>query len=211
MEPQFFKGDALERQMEEAGRSPFIQLSADRDDYFDGAYESAPFLLMLYDSGRMPFSDRVPRDSFVDFLRQAIPNFQVTGTFEAYLFIIKSIFGAESDIFFEVLGPGKLDMVVSSPVSTEFEMIAIEYVDGTKVESSIVTNEGFNIAFRGVSGIDSEAKLKQLLAELIPAGLYVTITLGFFNIFFFEALDGGDLFEILDHEGNQIVFFETGS
>jgi len=211
MEPQFFKGDALELQMEEAGRNPLASSSAALDEFFENAYENAPFLLMLYDSGRMPFSDRVPRDSFVGFLRQAIPNFPVTGTFEAYLFIIKSIFGAESNVFFEVLGPGHLDMVVSSPATLEFELIAREIIDGVIEESTVVTDDGFSIALRGIAGIDSEPELRMLLAELIPAGLVVDITMAVFSLYFFEALDDDELFGIVDHLDNQIVFYETGA
>ena len=100
---QAFKGDAVEQQFQNAGRSPFDACTVSKDDFFQDGYTSADFLLMLYDAGRMPFSARVPRDAFVRFIRQAIPNFNFTGTFESYLFILNSIFGEAVEVLFNLV------------------------------------------------------------------------------------------------------------
>lgn len=204
---QKFKGDQIELDMESAGSLPFDICSTALDEYFDGCYEASDFLLALYDSGRMPFSDRIPRDSFVAFIKQAIPNFPVTGSFESYIFIIQSIFGAGSGILFDVPAPGKLSLLVNAASSLEFDAEVREFVGTSYEYSDIITSDGFGLQFRGISGIDSEAKLAQLLAELIPAGVFTNITLAFFALYSF-ATNTGDL--IVDSSNNQIVFFETG-
>lgn len=204
---QKFKGDQIELNIESAGSLPFDFCSAALDEYFDGCYEASDFLLAQYDAGKMPFSDRVPRDSFVAFIKQAIPNFPVTGTFESYIFIIQSIFGEGSGILFNVPAAGKLSMIVNAASSLEFDLVAREFVDGAYVLSTFATIDGFGLQSRGISGIDSQAKLTQLLSELIPAGVFPDITLAFFALYSF-ASSSGDL--MIDNLGNQIVFFETG-
>lgn len=207
---QHFKGDTLELQMIAAGDPAFEFTLAELDEYFQNCYDVEPFLLMLYDSGRMPFSDRVPRDSFVSFIRQAIPNAQVTGTFENYIFILKSIFGQLSDVLFDVPAPGKLEMIVSASDLLEFDFEGRDRSGGTLETFTIDTSDGEQLQFRGIAGIDSEAELTQLLSELIPAGIFPDITLSFFLLSYFGADDGaGTIDSVIDHADNQIVFFET--
>lgn len=206
---QSFKGDLVESQIGEAGSPPFDSCSLALDEFFAGGYEATDFLLAQYDAGRMPFSDRVPRETFVAFFKEALLNFETIGSFESYLFIVKAIFGAQSDILFSIpTVAGQISMLVSASSSLEFDFQAREFVDGGADFSDMTTMDGDGIQFRGVSGIDSEAKLKALLSEIIPGGLSPHITLGFFTLSSF-ASSADEL--IIDHLGNQIVFFETGA
>lgn len=206
---QKFKGDLTELMFEAAGAKAFDLTSTSLDQFFDSAYVTSDFLLMLYDAGRMPFSDRVPRESFVAFITQALPMAQVTGTFEAYIFTIKSIFGQESEILFDVPAPGKIDITVNSAASLTFEAQGREFGDGVFTFFGMQTSDGYLIEFRGIAGIDSEAELLQLLSELIPAGIYPTVTLEVFTISQFIAQDSGaNLDSVTDAAGNQLVFFE---
>jgi len=208
---QKFKGDATELKMELAAKPAFDLVSASLDQYYDGAYEAEDFLLSLYDEGRMPFTDRVPRDAFVAFIKQAIPNFKFTGTFEAYLFIIRSIFGEDAEVLFTVPDPGKLEVIVNSSSALAFDWQAFEFVDGESLTYEMTTHDGDLLQFRGIPGISSQAQLDQLLSELIPAGIYTEITLQFFELSDFIAEDPvGEFFSIIDHLDNQIVFFEIG-
>lgn len=207
---QKFKGDTTELQMEAAGSLPFDICTIELESFLSGCYDSNPFLLMLYDAGRMPFVERVPRDAFIGFIKQAIPNFPTTGTFETYLFILKSIFGPETVVFFEVPAPGKITMLVSAGDILSFDWVATEF-NGVDIDTySVIDNEGDQIQFQGIAGIDSQAELEQLLSELIPAGIYPDITLAFFELSEFISEEGGDFFLMVDHLGNQIIFFEIG-
>ncbi len=210
MQTQKFKGDDFELQMESAAAPAFDLTELALDAMYDGCYEAHDWLLALYDSGRMPFSDRVPRDSFPAFFQRALENFPFTGTFEAYLFILKSIFGGATEVLFEVPGDGKISILVNAEAAIEFEAEAREYAGGIFQTYQLVTSDGDVIAFRGISGIDSEEELNQLLAELIPVGIFPDIALTFFTVDEFEAEDpAGSFYSVIDHDGNQIIFFET--
>ncbi len=204
---QNFKGDTAELNIEAAGKPAFDVCSLALDEFFDQAYNTSDFLLALYDEGRMPFSARIPRSSFVAFIRQALQTFHVTGTFESYIFIVNAIFGSGSQILFDVTGPGELEMVINAAASLDFDFVGREFVDGEYVAIDMITSIGEGIQFSGLSGIDSEAGLKSLLSELVPAGISPDISLVFFTLSYFIS-DAGDF--MLDHLGNQIVFFELG-
>jgi hypothetical protein len=206
---QKFKGDADELKMEAAGQHAFDLTSDSLDEFFAGCYTANDWLLALYDNGRMPFTDRVPRDSFINFIKQAIPNFPVTGTFEAYIFILDAIFGEQTEVQFDVPSPGTLEMVVAAEASLDFDFLGREFLSGGFVEFTMQTKDGDDLKFTGISGIDSEPELNQLLSELIPAGILPDITLTFFELSEFIAEDGvGNIFSMLDSNDNQIVFFE---
>ena len=111
---QYFKGDSNELAIEAAGVAAFDACSVELDSFFENCYEAADFLLMLYDAGRMPFSQRVGRDDFVTFLNKAMPNFPVTGTFESYILLLSAIFGEQSFIDFDVTDPGKVSILVNA-------------------------------------------------------------------------------------------------
>ncbi len=210
MQTQKFKGDAFELQMEDAAAPAFNQTEHSLDDFYNGCYTSAPWLLALYDEGRMPFSERVPRDSFVTFFKQALTYFPSTGTFEAYLFILEAIFGEGTDIIFDVPAAGKLEILVNAASALSFEFQGREFNGDGYNLFEVVTSDGETIEFRGISGIDSEAELIQLLSELIPVGIFTDIALTFFTVSFFSAeITPGVEVLMIDHLGNQIIFFES--
>lgn len=206
---QKFKGDAKELKMEAAGQPALDLCSNALDDFYDGCYSAADFLLALYDEGRMPFSDRVPRDAFVDFIGEAIPNFPFTGAFEAYIFMLRAIFGAGTEMQFDVPAPGKLEIIVNAAAAKEFNWIGREWAAGAFEEFGLVTSDGAELEFVSVPGIDTPEELSQLLAELIPAGIWPDITLTFFELSDFTAEDpAGSFYSVITHTGDTIVFFE---
>ena len=202
---QKFKGDATELKMEAAAKPAFDLCSVALDSFYDGCYSAEDFLLMLYDEGRMPFSDRVPRDSFVSFITEAIPNFPNTGTFESYLFILKAVFGEESTISFTVPAAGKLQIDVNASTALLFGFQAREFVGAHYDFYDMVTDDGDSIVFQSISGIESSAQLNALLNELFPVGIFTEITLSFFTLY--DFIDDGGAF-MIDNSGNQLVFYE---
>lgn len=195
--------------MEAAAKPAFDVCSTSLTEFNNGSYEASPFLLMLYDEGRMPFSDRVLRDTFVEFFKEALTRFPFTGTFESYVFILRAIFGDSAQILFDVPAPGKLDITVNTELTVSYDFIAREFVGGEYVDSEIIDSGGNNLVFTGISGIDSQYQLQQLLSELVPAGIYLLLTLTNFTLNDFIAEDsGGNFDEIIDSDGNSIVFIE---
>lgn len=211
MTPEYFKGDADEIKMDTSGSGPIDTIALALDQFFDEAFECSEFLLMLYDEGRMPFSDRVPREAFVNFLVQCIANANFIGTYESYLFLVNGIFGQGSSIFFEETDPGVVTMTISSEATTRFGFIVREISSGGDYEYfDIVTSNNETLEFVGFPGIDSEAELKRLLAEFIPAGIYADITLIFFSTSLFLVEDDDGESTIVDELNNDIIFFELG-
>jgi hypothetical protein len=206
---QNFKGDSTELKMQDAGRPPFDSATASKDQFFDRCYTAADFLLMLYDAGRMPFSARVPRDAFVSFIRQAIPNFKFTGTFESYLFILNSIFGTAVEVLFTIPAAGRLQIEVNAGGATvDFNWIAKRFVDGGFVLDNMVTSDGDQLILASIVGIETEGQLQALFDELIPAGVQTEITLNFFQLsqWITKGLDQD--YTMVARNLDEIVFYE---
>lgn len=210
MTPQYFKGNADEIKIDTCGSQIMDLTSESLDQFFDECFDTVDFLLMLYDEGRMPFSDRIPREAFVAFLIECIANANFIGTYESYIFLVNRIFGAGSSVFFGAISAGTLEMQVSSSNSIGFDFVARELNEAGSYDFfEIITHLGENISFVGFPSIESEAELKQLLSEFIPAGIYPDITLVLFTTSLFLVSDGGD-FTIIDDQANDIIFFELG-
>lgn len=210
MTPQYFKGTAEELKIDAAAAPIFNLLSLDKDHFRDGAFDAIDFLLMLYDEGRMPFSDRIPREAFVAFLLEAIANATFIGSHESYIFLVDRIFGAGSSVFFDPAhAPGVLKMQVSASSSVGYTFLAREF-NGTSYDTfEIITAAGEELEFSGLPGIESESELVSLLSEFVPAGIYPDITLIIFATSLF-AVDDGGYFTLVDDENNDIIFFEIG-
>lgn len=195
--------------MELVGQGPMDATGQALDSFFDEAFDCAAFLLMLYDEGRVPFSDRVPREAFVQFLIECIANANFIGTYESYIFLINAIFGANSGVFFEVTAAGVLTMTVSATNTVESGFQTRELIDDQYVTSDIITNLGEELVFTGFPGINSEAELKQLLSEFVPAGIFQDIAMVIFSTSLFLVEDGGEA-TIVDDQANDIIFFQLG-
>lgn len=214
---QNFKGDPTELKFYNAGREAFDSCTIAKDQFFAGAYTAGDFMLMLYDAGRMPFVARVPRDTFVSFIRQAIPNSRFMGTFESYLFILRSIFGANVGVQFTVPDPGQLEVEVNAAgfssrdvpsAYVDFDWVA-KRIEGSSVFiDELVTSDGEQMILSAITGIETEGQLQALFAELIPAGILTTITLTFFTIsqWITDGLDQD--YTIVASNGDEIVFYE---
>lgn len=207
--PQNFKGDETELKYKESA-FPALDLQSQALDLFlAGSEATSDFLLMLYDEGRMPYSNRIKRDVFVQFINGAFLNFPFIGTFESYIFILREIFGPDSDIFFEIPAAGKLNISIDASSDITFDAIARELNDGVYEFYNISTSDGDDLAFKGLSGIDNEADLRLLFSEILPAGIFPTFSLDFFlkSQFYGEDTDG--VFDILTSFDDNLIFIEV--
>lgn len=207
---QNFKGDNLELKFQSVGNPIFDLADSSLDDFYSEGFESTPFLLMLYDEGRMPFSNRIPREAFVDFIKQALKRFPVTGIFETYLFVLRSLFGEMSEINFEIPSPGKLEIDINAIASTTFDFIGREFIDGSYTFFNIVDEDGNILQFRGIPGLSTEYELYLLFSEIMPAGIVPVIALTFYSFFDFIAWDDFGNYEMIDNLGNNIILREIG-
>ncbi len=207
---QNFKGDTPEIKMLAVAEPAFDLTEGALDDFFENGPECDKFLLALYDDGRVPFSERIARDVFIPFIKKALANFPFTGTFETYLFILREIFGNETDILFDVDAPGTLSISVNAASDVVYEALGREFIDGAYEFFNIGDSDGEDLIFRGISGIDSEYELGLLFAEIMPAGIIPDIALEFFSKSIFIAEEDSSIYDVVDHLGNQIVFIEIG-
>jgi hypothetical protein len=179
------------------------------DDFYVNGFDSNAFLLMLYDTNRIPFSQRINRLAFVDFIKESLKNFPVTGSFESYLFVLGAVFGS-SDFLFTVPAPGKLSIDVLAISNADFDFIGREFIDGAYEFFEMIDYDNKILGFRGVPGIDTEYALNLLFSEIMPAGIYPDISLNFISKFEFIGYDGSGIYDMIDSLGNQIIFVEVG-
>lgn len=208
---QYFKGDPTELKMIASALQAFQVTGIDLDDFYAQGNNCDPFLLMLYDEGRMPFSERINRNAFVDFIREALARFPVTGTFEMYLFILGSIFGIQAEIFFDVPAPGKLSIEVNTVANSEFELIGREFVSGAYQFFNISDQDDNDLIVRGLPGINTQYELDLLFSEIISTGISPTISLTFYTRTFFVAEESSVLYEVITENNDNIIFYEIGA
>lgn len=210
---QTFKGDETELKMLAVAEPVFKIASAALDSFYAEGFNSNPFLTMLYDDKRIPFSNRIEREPFLIFIKEALGRFPFTGTFDVYLFILFAIFGEDSDITFEVPAPGKLSIAVNSIADLEYEFISREFINGAYQFDTIGDHDDDVIVFRGISGIETEYELGLLFSEIMPAGIVPDISMNFFSEYDFVALySSGDSFtyDMITSGGDQLIFIEVG-
>ncbi len=207
---QNFKGDAKELKMQAVAGSILDTTDIALDEFYLSGFDCDAFILTLYDDNRMPFSERIPRDAFASFIKQAMSQFPFTGTFESYLFILRGIFGSESEIFFDVPSPGNLEIEVNAVSALEFDFVARELVDSEYVFYNMVDYDDNQLVFRGIAGIETASELELLFSEIMPAGINPDIGLTFYSFFTFLAWDDDGEYDMVDHLDNSIIFREIG-
>lgn len=206
---QTYKGDETELKYKRAGESFLDTISGSLDELYSGADTSDAFLLMLYDEGRVPYSQRIKREAFVRFIKGALENFAFIGSFDSYIFILREIFGPETDLIFEIPAPGKLEISVNASSDLVFEAIGRELESGSYSFFNISTSDGDDLVFKGLAGIETEAELELLFSEIMPAGLAPTVSLDFFLKSTFFGEDGTGEFDMLTSFDDNIIFIEV--
>jgi hypothetical protein len=209
IEVQNYKGDETELKFKASGMPAFDLTIDGLEEFNQQAYNTDAFLLMLYDEGRMPYSQRVKREVFVAFMRKALENFPFIGNFESYLFILGEIFGKESVIFFEIPAPGKLSISVDASSDILYEATARELSSGAYTFYELVDMDGNELVYKALSGIETEEELYLLFSEIMPAGLVPTISLDFFLKSTFYGAEPGAEFDIITSLNDTLIFIEV--
>jgi len=174
---QFFKGNDTEIKVASVGSDVADLLSIQRDLFLDGAYGCGPLGDLLHDTDRTPLARGIKIEIFRTFFQELFDSFVHCGTFESYITVFTAIFGDDTEITFTVPGNGKLDIDVVATDVTLANFVS-RYVDGTSyVFDNMVTEDGDNIMFQYLIGFKTQYELEQLLFEMVPMGVYTTITL----------------------------------
>ncbi len=206
---QNYKGDETELKYSAAAAPVLDVISGSLDEYFLNGDLTDQFLLMLYDENRVPYSKRIKREVFAQFIKGAFESFIFMGSFESYIFILKEIFGTDSDLTFEVTAPGKLSISVNASSDITYEALARELDSGEYTFYNIATSDFDDLVFKGIAGIENEADLALLFSEVLPGGIVPTMSLDFFLKSYFYGQDDDGVFDIITSFSDNIIFFEV--
>lgn len=181
---QNFKGDAQELKFIAAGSSILTALSMGLDDFFAGAYTAGPLGDLLQSLKTSPLATAVANDIYRASFNAMYAAFQSPGTFESYLTVFNDVFGSDVVVNFTVPGPGELNIGIVAQDLLEDDFVARhiafeEYVYDNVIWYDTSTSDGGDILFQSVKGFKTQYELEQMLFEMVPDGIFTTITLTF--------------------------------
>lgn len=175
---QNFKGDDLELKMIACAQPILDNLSSQKSTFFNECYNCFKLGEMLYDNDLAPLAKVISRDVYREIFSAIFDQFITAGSAESYMTIFRDIFGADVQVVFTVPAYGKLNIAVTA-TGIELKNLAVrEIVDNQYVTSDVITQDGAdNIVLQSVKGFTSQYELEQMLKEMIPSGIFPTITL----------------------------------
>lgn len=176
-QPQFYKGDEKELKIFNSANGVLANLETGKEELFDNAFRAYPLGDVLYDSGRAPLENAIPREIFRESFATIFSSFLEAGSFESYLEVFRNIFGADVDVTFEVPGPGKLNIDIVAAGLAIFDLIGRSIQDDVYVIDEIVDREGNNLVGQSLKGFETEYELEQMLFEMVPDGIFTQISL----------------------------------
>jgi len=176
--PQFYKeGDEKELKFFNSANPILVNLEGAKNDFFLGAYSAFPLGEILYDSGRAPLANAIPREIFREVFATVFGSFLEAGSFETYLDVFRNIFGADVEVTFAVPGPGKLNIDIVATGLAIFDLIGRTIQEDAYLIDEIVDYDGNNVVGQSLKGFETEYELEQMLFEMVPAGIFTNITL----------------------------------
>lgn len=174
---QNFKGDATELKFRAVAGAVGGALSFQKSQFFDDAYNCYELGSILYDMGRAPLANAIPREIFRESFQTVFEQFLEAGSAESYLTIFRKIFGDAVEVEFTIPGPGKLNIDIQALGVEEYFFGARRVVNNQYVIDELVDDEVDNIVFQTIKGFQSQYELEQMLFEMVPAGIYTQISL----------------------------------
>lgn len=175
--PQYFKGDETEIKYYLSGETLGSDLSLQKDEFFDDAFECFILGEVLWDNEFSPLVNAIPREIFREAFASIFDSFVAAGSFEGYLNIFRKIFGADVDVTFTVPAPGKLEIQIEA-AQVELTNFITRYILNNQYNfDNIVDEVGDQIVFQTIKGFETQAELETMLFELVPVGVYTTVTL----------------------------------
>lgn len=175
---RYNENDPIEDRFYQAAAPEFDILSAERDDFFDEAYDCYKLGEVLWDTNRSPLANAIARNIFRVSFAAIFQSFVEVGSFESYITVFKAIFGDAVVVEFTVPAPGKLNISIEAE-GVELNNLAARIIeDNQYVLYDLITQDGIDeIMAQTIKGFESQYELEQMLFEMVPAGIYTTITL----------------------------------
>lgn len=175
---QHFKGDADELKFLGGGQDAMDDIGLLLDTFFDECFECFVLGEVLWDNDLTPLSNAIDREIFRTSFPEIFDAFVAGGTFEAYLTVFAKIFGEDAIVEFTVPAPGKLEIDIEA-AGVELSTFIARYIEANAyVLDDMITQDGVDtLVFQTIQGFQSEYELEQMLFEMVPGGIFTTITL----------------------------------
>lgn len=174
---QFFKGDEQEKKTYESALPAFEEIGTQKDLFWDGAFSCFNLGDIIWQSGMSPLANAIPQEFFREAFFALFDSFTFAGTFESYLTVFRAVFGDDVIVVFTVPAPGKLNIDITA-TGLQISGLLGRVVDtGGYAIDKIIDRDGNYLVGRSFKGLDSEYELRQMLFEMVPGGVYTTITL----------------------------------
>jgi hypothetical protein len=152
-------------------------LSMQKDLFYAGAYETGPLGDLISLDNRSPLSNAIDIEIFRSSFKEIFQTFIDVGTFESYLTVFRKIFGTGVGVTFTVPAPGKLTIAIVA-TGTELQDFIARYIENNLyVFDEVIDWTPDNIAFQTIKGFQSQYELEQMLFEMVPAGIFTSISL----------------------------------
>jgi hypothetical protein len=173
----FFKGDEQELKMYNSMLGIMQGIGLGLNEYYLGAYEAVPMGEFIYDEERVPLTNAIKREIFIQCFKQIFEAWTFCGTFESYLLVFRKIFGEESSIEFTVPGPGRLQIDIETFGAAINPIVVREISGGSYTIYNLVDDVGDNICAQTTLGIETQYELEKILFSMVPNGIYTEISL----------------------------------
>lgn len=174
---QFYKGDDTERKFYGSAAPIISNLETAKDEFFEYAYQTYKLGEVLYDSGRAPLANAIPRDIFREAFATIFDSFLEAGSFETYLSVFRNIFGDDVQVTFTVSAPGKLKIDIIAAGLALFDLIGRSIQNDVYVLDNIVDYDNNQVVGQSIKGFETQYEVEQMLFEMVPAGIFTQITL----------------------------------
>lgn len=174
---KFSQNNAQEDKIIAAGIVAFENMGISLDEFYEDCFEANPLGEVIWNLKASPLANAIDLPIFRRSFNEIFQTFNFAGTFESYISIFKKIFGETTEVTFTVPGPGELDISIEAPGLELFDWASRIIEDDAYVNYTMVDEVGDIIGLQTILGFTTEAELQLMLRELVPAGLYVTITL----------------------------------
>jgi hypothetical protein len=174
---EYFKGDETELKIIESIKPILDSISNDFDDFYENCYECYLLGGVIHDLNATPLANAIVKNVFVTTFNEIFQSFSSSGTFETYISIFKKIFGESAIIEFTIPAVGKLNINITADQVELNNFIARNIEDNVFILSQLITQDLDNLMVQSIKGFQTEQELETMLKQLIPAGIYPTISL----------------------------------
>mgnify|MGYP003395307333 CR=1 FL=1 len=173
----FKNGDVLEKKFENSAAPVLNQLSIDKNQFLAGCQECGPLGDMIFESKRAPLSNAIKQSIYRTSFKEIFDAFIGVGTAEAYLTVFRKIFGINVAVTFTVPAAGKLNIDIVA-AGVEISTFVARYIeDNVYLFDDVIDTDLNNIVFQGIKGFQTQYELEKMLFEMVPGGIFTTITL----------------------------------